>query len=446
MQEKLSLVMGYIRIVLLCTAWLAALLQVISEPQLNGLVNAGVVAFILFVIITLPRLRRGSILILLMLVFVGWALLDHFPNAEEWINGGRYVLIFTALLPTMALVRATASMMPSVHRTQESLARLPASASSGGFHLAANIFGGIINTGALAILSAAIPKNADRKRRQLAAEAALRGMVTAAAWSPFFVAFAIGQGFVGKEHSWMAIGIGGVTAILFAAISLPLLNRSFSGAQLRMALICLKPVLLRLLLVLGAVLSSALLFDFTALSAVVVVMPALVLVQFIRYPVQIKPIIHDTAANMKAIADDILIISMAMLIGYFATRSGAFTALVTSLHDGVIPGWFALILTPLGMMLASVIGVHPVISSTALLAVFSAGHADVHPALLMQAHLIGWGAGTMSSIASLSVITGANLFRVRSRDLVLGANLWTALAYALCGGAILCFVNIIVAG
>ena len=77
---------------------------------------------------------------------------------------------------------------------------------------------------------------------------------------------------------------------------------------------------------------------------------------------------------------------------------------------------------------------------------FSAGHADVHPALLMQAHLIGWGAGTMSSIASLSVITGASLFRVRSRDLVLGANLWTALAYALCGGAILCFVNIIVAG
>ena len=404
------------------------------------------IVFVIFVILTLYRLRRDSILILLMLVFVGWALLDHVPDAEEWMSGGRYVLIFTALLPTMALVRATASMMPSVHRTQESLAELPASASSGGFHLAANIFGGIINTGALAILSAAIPKNADRKRRQLAAEAALRGMVTAAAWSPFFVAFAIGQGFVGKEHSWMAIAIGGLTAILFAAISVPLLNRSFSGAQLRLAIICLKPVLLRLLLVLGAVLSSALIFDFTALSAVVVVMPVLVMVQFIRYPSQIKPIINDTAMNMKAIADDILIISMAMLIGYFATRTGAFTTLVTSLHDGIIPGWIALIITPLGMMLASVIGVHPVISSTAFLAVFSGGHADVHPALLMQAHLIGWGAGTMSSIASLSVITGANLFRVRSRDLVLGSNLWTALAYAFVGGVLLSFVNMIIEG
>ena len=173
-------------------------------------------------------------------------------------------------------------------------------------------------------------------------------------------------------------------------------------------------------------------------------MPVLVLVQFIRYPAQIKPIIGDTASSMRNIADDILIISMAMLIGYFATRTGAFTVFVTSFYDGVIPGWLALIMTPLGMMLASVVGVHPVISSTAFLAVFSGGHADVHPALLMQAHLIGWGAGTMSSVASLSVITGANLFRVRSRDLVLGPNLWTALAYAVFGGAALCLVNMMI--
>ena len=62
------------------------------------------------------------------------------------------------------------------------------------------------------------------------------------------------------------------------------------------------------------------------------------------------------------------------------------------------------------MMLASIFGVHPVISSTVFLAVFTSGHTDVHPALLMQAHLIGWGAGTMSSVASLSVIMGASLF------------------------------------
>ena len=87
---------------------------------------------------------------------------------------------------------------------------------------------------------------------------------------------------------------------------------------------------------------------------------------------------------------------MAMLIGYFATRTGAFSTLIASFYDDVIPGYVAIILTPLGMMLASVVGVHPVISSTAMLAVFSGGHVDAHPALPMQAHLIGWGAGTTS--------------------------------------------------
>ena len=49
----------------------------------------------------------------------------------------------------------------------------------------------------------------------------------------------------------------------------------------------------------------------------------------------------------------------------FATRTGAFSAFVASFYDGIIPGYVAIILTPLGMMLASVVELHPVISGTA---------------------------------------------------------------------------------
>ena len=432
------------RLVLLCSAWLAALTQVVFGSASHAWTNIGVIGFAGFVILTLPRLRRDTVLVLLLLIVVGWFLLDQRPNANEWWSAGRYVLIFAALLPTMALVRATASTMPSVRRTQQSLAQLPASASASGFHFAANIFGSVINTGSLAILSAAVPPDADAERRRLAAESALRGMVTAAAWSPFFIAFAIGQTFTDKANSWISLGIGVVTTILFALVSLPVLTKSFSVARLSSALGCLKPVTMRLIIVLGMVLAVAIIFDFTALSAVVVVMPLLVAVQFFRHPRKISTILTETKNSMIATADDILIITMAMLIGYFAIRTGAFSALVTSFYDDVIPGYVAIILTPLGMMLASVVGVHPVISSTAMLAVFSGGHADAHPALLMQAHLIGWGAGTMSSVASLSVITCANLFKVPSRQLVLGPNLLTALAYALVGGIILSVVNLFV--
>ena len=432
------------RVMFLCSAWLAALAHVVFGQASNEWVDIGVIGYAVFVALTLSRLRRDTIVILLMLVLVGWFLLDHRPKPDEWWAAGRYVLIFTALLPTMALVRATASTMPSVQRTQQSLAQLPTSASASGFQIAANILGSVINTGSLAILSAAVPQHANPTQRKLSAESALRGMVTAAAWSPFFVAFAVGQSFTDKINSWIGLGVGVITTILFTLVSLPLLNRDFSVARLVSALRCLQPVSMRLIIVLGTVLVVALIFDFTALSAVVVVMPLLVAAQFFRHPDNISTILEETKNSMIATADDILIISMAMLIGYFATRTGAFSALVIGFYGGVIPGYIAIILTPLGMMLASVFGVHPIISSTAMLAVFSGGQADAHPALLMQAHLIGWGAGTMSSLASLSVITCANLFKVPSRQLVLGPNLWTALAYALIGGIILSVINLFV--
>ena len=138
-------------------------------------------------------------------------------------------------------------------------------------------------------MSAAVPQHANTTQRQLSAESALRGMVTAAAWSPFFVAFAVGQSFTDKVNSWIGLGIGVITTILFTLVSLPLLNRDFSVARLVSALRCLQPVSMRLIIVLGTVLVVALIFDFTALSAVVVVMPLLVAAQFFRHPSNIPP-------------------------------------------------------------------------------------------------------------------------------------------------------------
>jgi hypothetical protein len=353
------------------------------------------------------------------------------------------VLIFAALLPTMTLVRATAETMPSVHKTQDALAALPPEASSGGLQMAGHVFGGVINTGTFAMLSAALPPDSNLQRRKLAAEAALRGMVSSCVWSPFFVAFAIGQTFVPVDQSWIAIAMGLVTAVIFALITVPIFSQHFSFTQLRQALACLQPVSMRLLIVLVAVIATAVIFNLTALSTVVIVMPCLVMIQFVRHHRNISVILKNTRHAMTNIGDDIVIITVAMIVGFFAIQTNVLQTLVVSLYVGVIPGWFALIATPTLMMMASVVGVHPVITSTALLALFSRGGADVQPALLMQSHLIGWGAGTMASVASLSVITCASLYNVTSRDLVLGSNLPTAFCYAVGGGAILALINMV---
>ncbi|NDA19082.1 MAG: hypothetical protein EBZ11_06570 [Alphaproteobacteria bacterium] len=88
MREKLTPILGHIRLGLLCVAWVAALLQITTGTSYIDFVHLGVFAFIAFAVLTLSRLRRDSVLILLLLVVVGWALLDHFPDKEEWATGG----------------------------------------------------------------------------------------------------------------------------------------------------------------------------------------------------------------------------------------------------------------------------------------------------------------------------------------------------------------------
>ena len=433
-----------LRLGLLTIAWGAALVTILSGQAHGFAATCGAGALGLFILLTLPRLRRDSLIILAMLGVVMLFILDDVPSFEDMIRGGERVLIFAALLPTMALVRATAMTMPSVHATQERLGRLPPVASAGGLQLDAHVFGCIINTGAFALLSAALPPDSDTHRRRIAAEAAIRGMVASSAWSPFFVAFAIGQIFVAPVYAWIAIVLGTVSAFLFMVVTIIGLDRGFKGTELRQSLACLGPVASRLAAVLAAVLLVAVVLELTALSAVVTVMPLLVLIQMLRHRTMISVIIADTRDAMNKTADDIVVITAAMLVAFFAISSASLASMVAGIYSDVIPGWIALPAVPIMMMLLSVFGIHPVITSTTLLAIFSGGGADVHPALLVQAHLVGWGAGTMSSVASLSVLSCATLYRVPTRQLVFGANIVSGFGYAIVGGVGLAVINMLI--
>ena len=147
------------RLLCLTIAWITALLAIILAQPSGPVATTGALAFGIFILLTITRLRWDSLVILAVLAVVFWILVDSMPGPAALLAGGERMLIFAALLPTMALVRATAMTMPTVKETQQRLARLPDNAFSGGQQLAAHVFGGIINTGALALLSAALPSD-----------------------------------------------------------------------------------------------------------------------------------------------------------------------------------------------------------------------------------------------------------------------------------------------
>ena len=430
-----------IRLFLLCIAWSTAIINVIFGQSTLVLANAGVLSLSFFFVLTFSHLKKESITIIIILFVVAFFLLDQFPSFEDFLSAGRFTLVFAALLPTMTLVRSASLKVKSVKNSQDLLRNLPTSISTSGFQIASHFFGSVINTGTFSILSAALPENSDKNYRKTIAEACLRGMNTSATWSPFFVAFAVGQEFIDTTNSWIAMACGILVGILFNFVSLPVFANGSTLNKIKYSLACLSPVFPLLTLIMLSVLSVSVFFDFTALSAVVLVMPVLIVIYLLFNLKNFYEIYSNTKSWLLNSSDDITVICIAMLVGYLISRSNSINDYILLLESAFFPSWSLLALTPLIITVFSFMGIHPVITSTIALSLLTTAQTDIHPALLMQAHLVGWAAGTMSSVASLSVLTCSNLFQVESRKLAFGPNLLTAVIFSLSSGVFLSFVN-----
>ena len=395
----------------------------------------------MFFVLTFNRLKKESFTIIIILVVVAFFLLDQFPSFEDFLSAGRFTLVFAALLPTMTLVRSASLKVKRVKNSQELLRNLPTSISTSGFQIASHFFGSVINTGTFSILSAALPENSDKNYRKAIAEACLRGMNTSATWSPFFVAFAVGQAFIDKTNSWIAMACGILVGMLFNLVSLPVFAYGSTLNKIKYSLACLSPVFPLLTIIMFSVLSVSLFFDFTALSAVVLVMPMLIVIYLLFNLKNFSEIYSNTKSWLLNSSDDITVICIAMLVGYLISRSNSINDYILLLDSAFFPAWSLLALTPLVITVFSFMGIHPVITSTIALSLLTKEQTDIHSALLMQAHLVGWAAGTMSSVASLSILTCSNLFQVESRKLAFGPNLLTAVIFSLSSGVLLSFVN-----
>ena len=395
----------------------------------------------MFFVLTFSRLKKESFTIIIILVVVAFFLLDQFPSFEDFLSAGRFTLVFAALLPTMTLVRSASLKVKRVNKSQDLLRNLPTSISTSGFQIASHFFGSVINTGTFSILSAALPENSDKNYRKAIAEACLRGMNTSATWSPFFVAFAVGQAFIDKTNSWIAMACGILVGMLFNLVSLPVFAYGSTLNKIKYSLACLSPVFPLLTIIMFSVLSVSLFFDFTALSAVVLVMPVLIVIYLLFNLKNFSEVYSNTKSWLLNSSDDITVICIAMLVGYLISRSNSINDYILLLESTFFPSWSLLALTPLIITVFSFMGIHPVITSTIALSLLTTAQKDIHPALLMQAHLVGWAAGTMSSVASLSILTCSNLFQVESRKLAFGPNLLTAVIFSLSSGVLLSFVN-----
>ena len=430
------------RLSIFIISWICAFLSIINNQ--NIIVDFGVICFGLFIFLNLFFLTFQSYFIIIILIILSIFLFNSLPSFNDLFEAGRFVLIFAGLIPTMNLVKSAALNVNSIKETQKLLSLLSSKNSSSGFQITGHLSGSIMNTGVFPMLAASMPSDSNLNYRKKVAEASIRGMASSVVWSPFFVAFAVGQVYIDNFNSWMGLAVGLFIGSLFSIVSVFLLNRSLNYNLFKASLNCLRPIFIYLFVIMSIIVVFALIFNLTALSAVILIMPILIVLYFLRTPIELKFIFTNTISSMRKNIDDIVIISLAMMIGFLITNAENNNLSFEIFNIQNIPDFLIFIIIPLTMCFFSIICIHPVISSTILLTIFSSNIFDINHALLMQAHLIGWCTGTLSSVASLTVITCSNLFNVPSLKIAFGENLFVVILFSIFGGGILGILNIII--
>ena len=429
-------VLGSVKVILALMCWALSLPLILSFTDIEAVADTALITFVGILLLSAMRLRLQSVVILLVLLAIGWLVLPALPSVDQLRKAGAFVLIFACLLPTLTLVRATALTMPSVMETQYRLSQLPAKTSASGLQLASHVLGSVMNIGAFALIAASLPKTAGLERRRVAAEAALRGMNGAVLWSPFFISFAVAGIYLPAGISFGAIMLGLVTAVLFFLITSALAAPAGARFAVLDAMQPLRPIISRLLIsVLAVVLLSAV-TGLTALLAVVITMPILCVIQMCRRPQTARQIAQIFWSLQKSSGDELVIISTSMVIASLAADTTSLSVMLDGLFGQAPAIWLMVWGLPVLVWLASVFGVHPVISAAPLLAYFAPSLTIFDAIFVMQAHMIGWAAGTMTSFSSLSVVLVGELFRLPTSVLSAGRNLWASGGLAFFGGGL----------
>jgi hypothetical protein len=430
-----------IKLILTIFCWLAVLPIVygLNFGTYYNILIISVYASLLFIMFVFSRFTTKFIICILF--SATYLILKEFPSEDNLWKAGNFFIIFSAFLPSLWLLRSTAITMPSVEKTQHLLSNLASSKILSGIQVTSHVLGGVLNIGTFPLLSAVIPKNAKYKMRQISGEAAIRGMNTAVLWSPFFVSFAVGQLYLPSQSAWLGIAFGLLVAFLFNLISIRFLIGRFTLNYLFEAVSCVKPIFPRLLILSISVLAVGQIFNKTALNAIVIVIPILVVIQMLRRPETTKLIISNLNNLILKSGDEMLLISVSMFLGSILSGSVEIQNFISNNIGNNLPFWAMIILLPFIVWIFGLIGIHPIITSAPILSLFGPLLSVWEAAFLMQAHLIGWCAGTATSFTSLSVLTTAENFRLSISRLVLGPNLLANGCLTFLGAIILIVLN-----
>ncbi len=299
---------------LLGIVWIAEIGLIFRHvPLLDFL---GSVCLAAYIIMALARasvhIRTLFLLVLGVSLAIAWSL-----GATAGLAAGfAKSQIFGAFLPSVLMLRATVEASPRIERLRADLGRLGHEAAQNWTQVGSHALGAVLNVGATAILAPVVARGADPSRLPDLARSSARGVGGAVMWSPFFLALAFTSQLVPQAPLWQSMSVGAGLALIGLALSYRMFTPSLGWAGFRDSVAQLAPLVMPMLLVIGAVVGATLLFRLSGLQSVAIVIPLLCLGYIVTLgPLKGRSVLARTFTNFGRLSDELLIVVGATVLG-----------------------------------------------------------------------------------------------------------------------------------
>jgi hypothetical protein len=427
---------------LLGIVWIAEIGRIFHPAPVLASIAAACLAA--YVVLALARASAHIRMLFLLAVGASVAIAWMLGSAAALEAGFGKAQIFGAFLPSVLLLRATVEASPRIESLRGDLGKLGHEAAQNWTQYGSHALGAVLNVGATAILAPVVSRGADPARLLDLARSSARGVGGAVMWSPFFLALAFTSQLVPQTPLWQAMAVGIGMAMIGFALSWLLFTPTLGWAGYRASIGRLGPLVMPMLLVIGAVVGATLAFRWSGLQSVAVVIPLLCLGYVARLgAAEGRGVLRRTISNFSRLSDELLIVVGATVLGAAIASLPVVRELGASMTPELISGPALLAALVLVLLVLGQAGLHPMIGSSIVIPVVAAGGFGICGVVIVAAGVFAWALNASISIWTLPVAVAASSFAVAARQMQSRRTLQFAALHAVLGLLYLSAVNAI---
>ncbi|MEC7488801.1 MAG: hypothetical protein VYA17_04350 [Pseudomonadota bacterium] len=423
--------------------WVLAIIQIMFPlPDLSS-VMAGLL--VCFVIGAITRVAWHTQILCTALALVTVALAWFYGQWSAVVPGITKAAIFPAFLSTIVLLRATAEQRPEIVNARQMFGELDPLKRDSGIVIGTHLIGAILQVGVFAILAPILGRDAPVKERREVFTVAIRGMATVPFWSPFVVGMAVASQYLPLVPLWQIMALGMVLSILGIVTSILVFDRNPGLGTLRRALRSLVPIAFPIFVSALVVVGTVAVTGLSTLQALILSLPIPCLLAALQVRAASVPeVCRQTTGGIGRIGPETSILTCSTTLGAVFEAALPHMGLLAWFNTIALSAVVVIFIVILTMNIAGLFGVHAIVTGTFLLVIFTSVPTGLSDLVLMQSLLVGWGLCSVISIGSLSIATGAAMFRIPPTDLITRANIAYVFLTSVIAGAILTGLNALI--